>query len=133
VSVDLGRLGVCAAQGFLENSEHASSRKPRDLEAKAESAAKDKKASRGGKAPADPITLARRERDAQLRELTDQAHGANTDLRHALMHKSHDRRPDRHRRGEVLVYAVLGAEHDRSPYTQTGERVARIAAGGSAW
>ena len=57
-----------------------------DLEAKAESAAKDKKASRAGKAPADPIALAKRERDAQLRELTDQAHGANTDLGHALIH-----------------------------------------------
>ena len=41
-----------------------------DLEAKAESAAKDKKASRADKAPADPIALAKRERDAQLRELT---------------------------------------------------------------
>jgi hypothetical protein len=28
------------------------------------------------------------------------------------------------------VYALLGADHDNSPYTQTGERIARIAAGG---
>jgi len=28
------------------------------------------------------------------------------------------------------VYALLGAEHDNSPYTQTGERIARIAACG---
>jgi hypothetical protein len=28
------------------------------------------------------------------------------------------------------VYVLLGADHDRSPYTQTGERIARIAAGG---
>jgi hypothetical protein len=28
------------------------------------------------------------------------------------------------------VYALLGADHDRWPYTQTGERIARIAAGG---
>jgi hypothetical protein len=28
------------------------------------------------------------------------------------------------------VYALLGADHDSSPYTQTGERIARIAAGG---
>jgi hypothetical protein len=34
----------------------------------------------------DPVTVAKRERDAQLRELTDQAHGANTDLGHALIH-----------------------------------------------
>ena len=36
---------------------------------------------------------AKRERDAQLRELTDQAHGANTDLGHALDPQPHDRRP----------------------------------------
>jgi len=29
-----------------------------------------------------------------------------------------------------FVYALVGADHDNSPYTQTGERVARIAAGG---
>jgi hypothetical protein len=29
-----------------------------------------------------------------------------------------------------FVYALLGAHHDSSPYTQTGERIARIAAGG---
>ena len=32
---------------------------------------------RSAKEPADPVTVAKRERDAQLRELTDQAHGAN--------------------------------------------------------
>ena len=38
------------------------------------------------KQPADPGTVAERERDAQLRELTDQAHGANLDLGNALIH-----------------------------------------------
>jgi hypothetical protein len=28
------------------------------------------------------------------------------------------------------VYALLGADYDKSPYTQTGERIARLAAGG---
>jgi hypothetical protein len=28
------------------------------------------------------------------------------------------------------VYALLGPDHDSSPYTQTEERIARIAAGG---
>jgi hypothetical protein len=28
------------------------------------------------------------------------------------------------------VYALLGADNDSSPYTQTGERIARVAAGG---
>jgi hypothetical protein len=38
------------------------------------------------KQPADPGRVAERERDAQLRELTDQAHGADLDLGNALIH-----------------------------------------------
>jgi hypothetical protein len=57
-----------------------------ELQAKAANAVKEKKATRAGKAPADPITVAKRERDAQLREFTDQAHDANSDLGHALVH-----------------------------------------------
>jgi hypothetical protein len=56
-----------------------------ELGAKAAVAARDKKTA-GAKAPADPLAVAKRERDAQLRELTDQAHGANLDLGHALIH-----------------------------------------------
>ena len=62
-----------------------------DLVAKAAAAAKEKKAARAGRAPADPVTVAKRERDAQLRELTDQAHGANLDLGQALVHNQHGR------------------------------------------
>jgi len=58
-----------------------------ELQAKAATAAEEKKATRARTAPADPITVAKRERDAQLRELTDQAHGANSDLGHALVHQ----------------------------------------------
>src|SRR4051794_10586872 len=58
-----------------------------DLHAKAEAVAKEKKTTRTATTPADPITVAKRERDVQLRELTDQAHGANTDLGHALVHQ----------------------------------------------
>ena len=57
-----------------------------DLEAKAAAAATEKKTARAAKQPADPVAVAKRERDAQLRELTDQAHGANLDLGHALIH-----------------------------------------------
>jgi hypothetical protein len=57
-----------------------------DLETKAATVAKEKKTARANKAPADPVSVARRDRDAQLRELADQAHGANLDLGHALIH-----------------------------------------------
>ena len=55
-----------------------------ELQAKAAAAAQEEKAARSSKAPADPLTAAKRERDAQLRELTDQTHGANLDLGVAL-------------------------------------------------
>jgi hypothetical protein len=42
-----------------------------ELEAKTAAAANDKKTTRGAKQPADPVTVAERERDAQLREMTD--------------------------------------------------------------
>ena len=76
------------------------------------------------------MTVAKRERDAQLRELTDQAHGANLDLGHALIHNLSTVDPTDIDVARCLVYALLGADHDSSPYTQTGERIARIAAGG---
>jgi hypothetical protein len=57
-----------------------------DIRAKAETAAQQRQTARAGKASADPVAVAKRERDAQLRELTEQAHGANVDLGHALVH-----------------------------------------------
>ena len=101
-----------------------------ELEAKAATAAKEKKVTRSGEQPADPVTVAKRERDAQLRELTDQAHGANLDLGHALIHNLRAVEPNDINVARFFVYALLGADRDSSPYTQTGERIARIAAGG---
>jgi hypothetical protein len=101
-----------------------------ELEAKATAAAKDKKATRAAKQPTDPVAVAKRERDAQLRELTDQAHGANLDLGHALIHNLTAVDPNDINVARFFVYALLGADHDSSPYTQTGERIARVAAGG---
>ena len=74
--------------------------------------------------------MAKREHDTQLRELADQAHGANLDLGHALIHELSTVDPSDLDVARFFVYALLGADHDRSPYTQTGERIARIAAGG---
>src|SRR3954467_6517886 len=101
-----------------------------ELQAKADAAAKDEQTSRASKDAADPVTVAKRERDAQLRELTDQAHGANLDLGHALIHNLTSVDPTDINVARFFVYTLLGADHDNSPYTQTGERIARIAAGG---
>jgi ParB/RepB/Spo0J family partition protein len=101
-----------------------------ELQAKATAAKDTKKTTRAGTAPADPITVAKRERDAQLRELTDQAHGTNLDLGHALVRDLAIVDPNNIDVARFFVYALLGADHDNSPYTQTGEPIARIAAGG---
>jgi ParB/RepB/Spo0J family partition protein len=101
-----------------------------ELDAKATAAAKEKKTTRAAKQPTDPVTVAKRERDAQLRELADQAHGANLDLGDALINKLASVDPSDLDVARFFVYALLGADHDSSPYTQTGERIARIAAGG---
>jgi ParB/RepB/Spo0J family partition protein len=101
-----------------------------DLQVKAEAAAKEKKTTRAGKTAADPVTAAKRERDAQLRELTEQAHGANLDLGHALIHNLTSVDPGDTNVAKFFVFALLGADHDNSPYTQAGERIAKIAAGG---
>ena len=42
---------------------------------------------RGGGPPEDPVAQATRDRDRQLRELADQAHGVNLDLGQGLLHE----------------------------------------------
>ena len=100
IEFEHGRPIIVDRPLYRELVKTAIKRTHNELEAKA-AAAKEKTSTRPPKEPADPVTVAKRERDAQLRELTDQAHGANTDLGHALIH-NHDRGPDRHHRGEVL-------------------------------
>ena len=56
------------------------------LEAKAAAAATTTTARRKSAAGADPVAVAKRERDARLCDLADQGHGANLDLGHALIH-----------------------------------------------
>ena len=86
IELERGRPIIVDRPLYRELVKTAIKRTHDDLQAKAETAAKEKKASRADEAPADPVTVAKRERDTQLRELTDQAHGANTDLGHALVH-----------------------------------------------
>jgi hypothetical protein len=65
-----------------------------DLEAKLTAASKERKDGRASKQLADPVAVAKRERDAQLCELTDQAHGANLDLGVSLIHNLAAVEPD---------------------------------------
>jgi ParB/RepB/Spo0J family partition protein len=84
-----------------------------ELDAKATDAAKQKKTTRSAKEPADPGTVAKRERNAQLRELTDQAHGANLDLGHALIH--HLTSVDPTDIDVARFFVLCGRRHKTSP------------------
>ena len=130
IEFERGRPIIVDRPLYRELVKSAIKRTHDDMHAKAQAVTKDKQAKRSATTPADPITVAKRERDAQLRELADQAHGANTDLGHALVHKLATVDPTDIHVARFFVYALLGADYDRSPYTQAGERVARIAAGG---
>jgi ParB/RepB/Spo0J family partition protein len=86
IEFDRGRPIIVDRPLYRELVKTAIKRTHEELKAKATAAAKEKQATRSSKAPADPVSIAKRERDAQLRELTDQAHGANLDLGHPLVH-----------------------------------------------
>ena len=112
---------------YRELAKQAVSLTVEELQAKAAAVATGKKNSRSTAATADPATLARRERDTQLRELADQAHGLNLDLGAALLHELACVDPGDISVARFFVYALLGAD---SGYGNAAERVERIAAGG---
>jgi hypothetical protein len=130
IEFERGRPFIVDRPLYRELVKRAIKRTHQELETKAAAVSKDKQSARTTETPADPVTVAKRERDAQLRDLADQAHGANLDLGHALMHQLATVDPTDIDVARFFVYALLGPDHDRSPYTQTGERIARIAAGG---
>jgi ParB/RepB/Spo0J family partition protein len=100
------------------------------LEQKVADRAAERSTSKATNKPVDPAAVAKRDRDAQMRELADQAHGINTDLGTALITTLASVDPTDMDVARFFVYALLGADHDSSPYTQTGDRITRIAAGG---
>ena len=65
-----------------------------------------------------------------MRAIAEQAHGANLDLGWGLMNGLATVDPADMAVAKFFVYAVLGADYDQSPYTQTGDRVAELAARG---
>jgi ParB/RepB/Spo0J family partition protein len=130
IEFERGRPIIVDRSTYRELVKGAIKRTHDQLQTKANAASQEKKAARSSTASADPVTVAKRERDAQLRELTDQAHGANLDLGVALMNGLAAVDPGDIDVARFFVYALVGADYDKSPYTQTGERIARLAAGG---
>jgi ParB/RepB/Spo0J family partition protein len=99
------------------------------LKTKTADATNAKKTARA-KTPADPVALARRERDAQLRELAAQAHGVNLELGASLLNGLAAVDPSDLTVARFFVYALLGPDHTGSSYDKTGERIQQLAMGG---
>jgi ParB/RepB/Spo0J family partition protein len=80
--------------------------------------------------PEDPMAGAHREHQRRLRELAETAHGVNLDIGQGLMTGLSSVDPGDLTVARFFVYALLGSDHDSSPYAQAGERVAALAVSG---
>jgi hypothetical protein len=80
--------------------------------------------------PADPLDEAQREESRQLREIAERAHGVNLDLGASLLNGLATVDPASMDVARFFVLSLLGSDYDESPYTQTGERVSRLAMSG---
>jgi hypothetical protein len=81
-------------------------------------------------AAADPAAALEREHRRRMRELSVQAHGVNLDIGAALLKSLSTVDPTDVNVARFFVYSLLGSDYDDSPYTQQGERVARLAVSG---
>ena len=115
---------------YRELSKEAIKRTVEELRARVAEAAEQRKAAKASGRPVDPEAEARRERGRELRAIAEQAHGANVDLGWGLMNGLATVDPADMAVARFFVFAVLGADYDQSPYTQTGDRVAELAARG---
>ena len=115
---------------YRELSRQAIKRTVEDLRARVDDVAQERKAAKASGRPVDPEAEARRERGRELRAIAEQAHGANLELGWGLMNGLATVDPADMAVAKFVVYAVLGADYDESPYTQTGDLVAELAARG---
>jgi ParB/RepB/Spo0J family partition protein len=98
--------------------------------AERDAARKADRQTQGADRAADPLAEAEREERAQLRVAAEQAHGVNLDIGAGLMTGLATVDAADLTVARFFVYGLLGADYDDSPYTQTGERVSRLAMSG---
>jgi ParB/RepB/Spo0J family partition protein len=118
---------------YRELAKAAIKRAVEELRAKAADRAEEKtnSARRSAGEPADPATEVKREHNRRVRELAEQAHGANLDLWASLANGLAAVDPASNMDvARFFTYALLGPDRERSPYEQARERVARLAACG---
>ena len=113
---------------YRELAKGAVKRTTEQLRAKAAAAKSEKRSIRAKTGePADPIAEARREHGRQLRELADQAHGANLDLGGNLLTGLASVDPASMDVARLFTFGLLGGDYDGSPYSNSGDRVSELA------
>jgi ParB/RepB/Spo0J family partition protein len=118
---------------YRELAKGAVKRTVEELREHAERAKTERKqdaARRNGSKPEDTAEDARREHGRRVRELAEQAHGANLDLGWALMNNLATVDPGDTTVAKFFVYGLLGGDYDGSPHTQSGDLVAELAVRG---
>ena len=117
---------------YRELVKQAIARTVSELEARVADQAAERQASRTAtrSEPADPLAEAERDERRQLRVCGEEAHGVNLDLGAGLLNGLATVDPADMTVARFFVYGMLGSDYDDSPYTQTGERVTRLAMSG---
>ena len=117
---------------YRELTKGAIKRTRDELQERVAEVAEEKRVTRAeaAAAPVDPVTQAARDRDARIRQIADDAHGANLDLGRSLMNELHTVDPTNVDVARFFVYSLLGPDRVPGGYGNTGERIAQIAAGG---
>ncbi len=115
---------------YRELCKQAIKRTVEEFQARAAELATERKNSKAAGRPVDPQADARREHGRRMRQLAERAHGANADLGRSLMNGLACVDPASMDVARLMVYSLLGPDWDTSPYTQTGDRIAELAARG---
>lgn len=117
---DLCRQALKRTVGELEHK----------LERRSEERAAERQAARAQGGPADPGREAEREHRSRLREIAEDAHGANLDLGRSLINGLACVDPDDIDVARFFVYALLQEDYTGGPYEQAGQRVHALAMSG---
>jgi hypothetical protein len=116
---------------YRELAKGAISRSLAELQAAAREAAERKKEKRRSAAePADPVAEAARNRDRELRQLAERAHGVNLDLGAGLINGLSAVDPQDLDVARFFVYALFGPDYDGSSWSKAGERIHHLAVAG---
>jgi hypothetical protein len=117
---------------YRELVKQAVARTATELEARVAERTTEQRADRVARAqlPVDPAAQARRDEQRAVRAIAERAHGVNLDIGAGLLNGLATVDPSDMTVARFFALGLLGADYDQSPYTQTGDRVTRLAMSG---